>query len=112
MQYQYDYDHDYLDGINGERGQYSELFPNTEEALFSLYEELFCNRKRICKKTILEAMKYLIFSHDMPNQQEEIHYMTTDEVDVVHHREVDEAIQETTKEFKEKLYEILENKLF
>lgn len=87
------------------------LFPSESDAIFALYEQLFCNLNTVSKDTILMAMKYLIYSKNMDNQMEEICHMTIDDVDVVHHRQVDKAIHQTTKEFKDKLYSILEDKL-
>jgi hypothetical protein len=106
MTYQYDYvdTHEPTNAIH--------LYPNEEEAIFSLYEQLFCNRNAVCKETILQAMQYLIFIKGMTDQWEEIRHMDVDDVDVVHHQEVEKAKEETTQEFKEKLYEILEDKIF
>jgi len=112
MNYQHDYAYDYVEVEDETSEQIGKYFPSEDEAVFALYEQLFCNLNTVCKETVLQAMQYLIFSKDMPNQREEIQHMTTDDVDVVHHREVDKAVDETTKEFKDKLYEILENKLF
>lgn len=110
--YMHDYAYDYAIEEDMEGEEISSLFPSEADAVFALYEQLFCNLNTVCKETILNSMKYLIFSKDMDNQMEEIRHMTTDDVDVVHHREVDKAVDETTKEFKDKLYEILESKLF
>jgi len=112
MKHMYDYDYDYIEVDDEQTNAIARFFPTEDEAVFALYEQLFCNMNTVCKETVLKAMQYLVFCKDMPNQIEEIKHMTTDDVDVVHHREVDKAVDETTKEFKDKLYEILENKLF
>lgn len=112
MKYMYDYDYDYVEVDDEKTNNIARFFLTEDEAVFALYEQLFCNMNTVCKETVLKAMQYLVFCKDMPNQIEEIKHMTTDDVDVVHHREVEKAIDETTKEFKDKLYEILENKLF
>ena len=107
---QYNYsDFDYHNLPEEEIGN---LFPSEDEAIFALYEQLFCNLSSVCKETILNSMKYLIFSKSMENQMEEIQHMTTDDVDVVHHREIDKEMEQATKEMKKKLYDILEDKLF
>lgn len=112
MKADYLHDYDYVLEEILEDEEILFLFPSESEAIFALYEQLFCNLNSVCKDTILNAMKYLIFSKNMDEQMEEIRHMTTDEVDVVHHREVDKSVDETTKEFKDKLYSILEDKLF
>ena len=107
---QYEYsDFGYL---NPEEEELVNLFPSEDEAIFALYEQLFCNLNSVCKETILNSMKYLIFSKSMDNQMEEIKHMTTDDVDVVHHRQLEKHVEESTKELKKKLYNILEDKLF
>lgn len=110
--YMHDYAYDYVSEENAEEKEISSLFHSETDAVFALYEQLFCNLNSVCQETILNSMKYLIFSKKMDNQIEEIRHMTAEDVDVVHHREVDKAVDETTKEFKEKLYEVLETKLF
>ena len=88
------------------------LFPSEEEAIFSLYEQLFCNLQSVCKETILNAMKYLIFTKSMTPQMEEIIHMEPGDVDIVHHRELDNEIEECRKEMKQKLANILQDKFF
>lgn len=88
------------------------LFPSEEDALYALYEQLFDSSNSICPQTILDAMKYLIISKEMSKQMEEIKYMEPSDVAVLHHREVDKKVEETTKELKKKLYQILEDKIF
>lgn len=101
-----------LDSIISEEEEINTFFPSEEDAIFALYEQLFCNLNEVCKETILNSMKYLIFSKSMDNQMEEIKNMTSCDVDVVHHREVDKEIEQSTKEMKKTLYDILEEKLF
>lgn len=81
-----------------------DFFPSEEEAIFALYEQLFGNVNSVCKETILGAMKYLIFSKEMDNQMEEIMHMTSEDVDVVHHRQLEKAVEEATKKTKINLY--------
>lgn len=106
------YEHNSLASLLPEEEEINRLFCSEEEAIFSLYEQIFCNMNSVCKGTVLNSMKYLIFSKSMTNQMEEICHMTTDDVDVVHHREIEKEKEEATKEIKKKLYEILEDKLF
>lgn len=108
----YDYDYDYEEVEDNKTSSIARYFPNEDEAVFALYEQLFCTLHTACKETILRAMQYLVLCKEMPDQLEEIKNMTADDVDVVHHRELEEAVEETTKEFRNKLYEILEDKLF
>lgn len=95
-----------------EREEISDLFPSEKDAIFALYEQLFCNLRSVCKETILNSMKYLIFSKEMDSQMEEMIHMTTDEVDVVHHRQLEKEVEQATQELKNKLHNILEDKLF
>ncbi len=109
QEYLTDYDYE---AEHEKRDEVSRLFKTQQDAIFALYEQLFCNMNAVCPKTILQAMQFLILCKDMDRQWDEIHQMTPDDVDVVHHRQVDKAVDETTKEFKDKLYNILEDKLF
>jgi len=88
------------------------LFNSEEDAIFALYEQLFCNLTHSCPETILDGMRYLIFSKWMTPQMEEIRQMDPCDVDVMHHREIDKRVEEATQEMKKKLYAILEDKLF
>lgn len=88
------------------------FFTSPEEAIYALYEQLFDSLNAVCPETILKAMKYLLFSHDMEKQMEEIKNMLPCDVNVIHHRELDKGLEEATKEMKKKLYQILEDKLF
>jgi len=106
------YDYADLDFPCEDTEEISSFFPSEKDAIFSLYEELFCNLRSVCKETILKSMKYLIFSKGMDSQMEEIRHMTTDEVDVVHHRELEKEVEQSTQELKNKLFKILEDKLF
>ncbi len=106
--------HDYVDleYLHPEEEGIQDLFPSEDEAIFALYEQLFCNMNTVCKETILNSMKYLIFKKNMDNQMEEIRHMMPCDVDVVHHREIEKEIEQATKEMKKELYDILEDKLF
>lgn len=88
------------------------LFTSEEDAIFALYEQLFFSRNTVCKQTVLNSMKYLIFSKSMKDQMEEMEHMLPCDVDVVHHREIEKEMELTTKEIKKKLYDILEGKIF
>ena len=81
-----------------------DFFPSEEEAIFALYEQLFGNINSVCKDTILNTMKYLIFSKSMDNQMEEIRHMTVVDVDVIHHRQVEKEVEQATKKLKIDLY--------
>ena len=104
--------YDDIDYASTEEGEINNLFPSEDEAIFALYEQLFCNLNSVCPKTILNGMKYLIFSKSMNNQMEEIKHMEPCDVDVVHHRQLEKEVEEAHKEIRKKLYDILEDKLF
>jgi hypothetical protein len=84
------------------------LYDSEEEALYALYEQLFDSLNNVCKETILNSMKYLIYQKQMRDQMEEMTHMREEDVCVIHHRERDKSNEETTKEIKHKLYEFLE----
>jgi len=102
----------YLDSIFPEEEEINTFFSSEEDAIFALYEQLFCSLNSVCKETILNSMKYLIFNKSMDDQMEEIKNMTVSDVDVMHHREVEKEVNESTQEMKKNLYDILEDKLF
>ena len=102
-------DDKYIEDLFPDGKDIRDLFQSEADAIFSLYEELFCNQNHICKKTVLESMQYLIFSKGMENQMEEIEYMDPCDVDAVHHREVEKEVLYVEHEMKNKLYKFLEN---
>lgn len=104
MSYQPEPISDYNEGI-------ARLFISQEDAVYALYEQLFDSLNAICPYTILDAMKYLVHSFCMTDQMEEMRLMREEDVCVLHHREVDKQVEESTKEIKKSLYEILEDKL-
>ncbi len=101
-----------IDYISPEEEGVTSLFSSEEEAVFALYEQLFCSLNHSSPETILNSMKYLIFSKSMTPQMEEIEHMQPCDVDVVHHRQVEKEVAEATQEIKKTLYQILEDKLF
>lgn len=113
---QHNYDYEYFEDLISEETSLDKevysLFPSEEEAIFALYEQLFGNINSVCKETIFNSMKYLILSKSMDNQIEEMSHMIADDVDVVHHRQLDKGVEQATKELKKKLYRILEDKYF
>ena len=88
------------------------LYPSEEEAIYALYEQLFDTRHKICAETVLNSMKYLIFSKGMDKQMEEIRQMEPYDLCVIHQYELNNSVEQATKEIKKKLYDILEDKLF
>ena len=93
-----------LDCISDDEEYIKDFFPSEEEATLALYEQLFGNVNSVCKETILNSMKYLLYSKEMDNQMEEIKHMTTDDVDVIHHRQLEKSVEEATKKTKINLY--------
>lgn len=81
------------------------LFRTEEEAIFSMYEQLFDTREYICEETILKAMKYLIFKKGMSNQMDEIRDMTIEDVCIEHKHQV-EKVKSKLHEMKRKLQEL------
>lgn len=110
MNYMYDYEYEEVENQSYSWKTVKNLFPNEKEAIFALYEQLFCTIDNVCQETILEAMKYLVYSKEMTNQMEEMKEMTKEDVPIVHHRAIDRGVEKATKEFKEKLYNVLEDK--
>jgi len=88
---------------------HEELFPSEEKAVEALYEQLFDSLNDICKHTVLNAMKYLVYSKQMWNQIEEMEHMGPSDVCVLHHREVDRGVTQATKEMKDKLYALIDD---
>ncbi len=101
-----------IDSLSPPVEEITNLFPNEEEALYALYEQLFDPPKVLCKYTILNSMRYLIHRYSMTNQMEEMKYMTPEEVSIVDQKEVDREVAQATKEIKQTIYKILEEKLF
>jgi len=87
------------------------LFNSERDAIFALYEQLFSTANSICNETILDSMKYLIFSKEMTNQMDEIKCMQRDDVCVIHHREVENKVEEAKLNLKKELFTILEDNL-
>lgn len=83
-------------------------FESEEDAIFALYEQLFCNLNSVCKETILESMKFLINEKGMTDQMEEINQMNPCDVDIVHHREYDKQLKQSIKDFKKKICDEIE----
>lgn len=103
-----EYDLADIDYTSPEEQEVMNLFKSEEIAIGALYDQLFCSLNAVCPETILNAMKYLIFSNTMHDVMEEMEHMQPCDVDVVHHRQVEKEVDQATKEMKEKLYDILE----
>lgn len=86
-------------------------FPSEEEAIYALYEQLFHSSNNICKLTILNSMKYLIFKNSMTNQIEEITHMREEDLWITHEKEKEKSLNDTTQEIKNKLYAFLEEEI-
>lgn len=99
----FEYIADYQNGTDDEE-YIKDFFPSEEEAIFALYEQLFGNVNSVCKETILKAMKYLVYNKSMDDQMEEIQHMLPEDVDIVHHRQLEKSVEEATKKTKINLY--------
>lgn len=90
---------------------YGHLFTDDDAAIYALYEQLFDSLNNICPQTILDAVKYLVWKNDMSAQLEEMESMTSTDVCVVHHRQLDKVEDTTTQEIKNKIYKVLEEEI-
>lgn len=87
------------------------FFPSEEEAIFSLYEQLFHSSRSICKPTILNAMRYLVNAKSMTNQVEELSWMREEDLWITHEKEKEVIAEDTTQEIKNKLYAFIEEEI-
>ena len=92
-----------IDSLSTEDYDILNLFHSEKEAIYKLYYQLLCTHTPICKKTILNSLKYLVFCKSMDNQMEEIQNMTTDDVDVVHHSKLVREVEKDKQELQKKL---------
>lgn len=67
------------------------FFRTEEDAIYSIYEQLFNTQEYVCEDVILKAMKYLVFKKKMSDQINELRSMTSEDVCVEHKTQVHKA---------------------
>lgn len=100
----YSYSHDF-DESDFQNIEIERSFHNEQDALFSIYEQIFSSREYISEEIILKAMKYLVFKKNMTEQMQEIREMTIDDVCIEHKYQLDK-VKNKLSEVKKQLLDI------
>jgi len=91
----YSYSHDFEES-DLENMEIERSFRTEQDAIYSIYEQLFDSKEYICEEILLKAMKYLVFKKQMTEQMEEIRKMDVADVCVEHKEQVLKAKQKLT----------------
>lgn len=84
------------------------LFLEEEDAIFTLFEELFESAQEIDRKRIYDSIKYLLWQKGMIRQYEEIIEMDETGLCVEHINKARDEVKTTITRFKQRILEFIE----